>query len=70
MIKIQSPTSDEIKQAREKTGLTPPKAADLVYLDRTSWTRAEAGKVTMHPGIFELFLIKTGQKTLEQKNKS
>ena len=65
MQKIQSPTPEEIKQAREKTGLTPPKAADIVYLDRTSWTRAEAGKVAMHPAIFELFLLKTGQKTLD-----
>ena len=58
------PTPEEIRAAREKTGLTPPKAAALVYVDRTTWTRAETGQRKMHPAIFELFLIKTGQKHL------
>ena len=62
---MQSPTPEEIKAARLKSGLTPPKAAKLVYIDRTSWTRYEAGKIKMTPATFELFLLKTGQKTLD-----
>lgn len=60
------PTPEEIKAARIAARLTPPKAAALIYLNRTNWTRAEAGQTKMHPAFFELFLIKTGQKVLDR----
>lgn len=71
MIKIQSPATEEIKQARKNAGLTQEQAANVVLSpSRRTWQEWEHGKNKMPPGLFELFLLKTGQKTLEQKNKS
>lgn len=59
-----NPTPAEIRAAREKAGLTKPAAAELIYGSLRAWEDWEAEGDTnrrMHPGLFELFQIKTGQ---------
>ena len=53
-----NPTLDEIVNARISAGLTQSQAADVVYSGLRSWQQWEAGDRRMHPGLFELFLIK------------
>ena len=57
------PTPAEIRQARDVAGLTQAAAAERIYSTRRTWENWEAGIREMHPGLFELFLIKTGQLT-------
>lgn len=59
-----NPTPAEIRAAREKAGLTKPAAAELIHGSLRAWEDWEAEGDTnrrMHPGLFELFQIKTGQ---------
>lgn len=61
-----SPTPAEVRAAREKAGLTQTEAAAKISGTLRSWQNYEADEGTpdhrrMHPGLFELFLIKTGQ---------
>lgn len=59
-----NPTPAEIKAAREKAALTQAEAADLVRGSLRAWQNwesEEAENRRMHPGLFELFLIRTGQ---------
>lgn len=66
-----TPTPEEIRSAREKAGHTQTEAARLIYSTLRSWQEWEtepradsaAGR-RMHPGLFELYLIKTGQLPL------
>lgn len=66
-----TPTPDEIRAAREAVGYTQTQAAQLIYSTLRSWQEWEvtptdgstAGR-RMHPGLFELFLLKTGQLEL------
>lgn len=55
-----NPTPDKIIQARLSSELTQSQAADVVYSGLRSWQQWEAGDRRMHPGLFELFLVKTG----------
>ncbi len=60
-----SPSPEEIKKARKNAGLTQEQAAKVVlYSSRRTWQDWEYGVNNMPPGLFELFLIKTGQKHL------
>lgn len=55
-----NPTPDEIRAARLAAGLTQREAAALVHATVSAWEEWEQGRRRMHPGLFELFLIKTG----------
>lgn len=56
-----APEPDEIRAARALAGLTQTEAGDRVYASLRTWQQWEAGDRGMHPGLFELFRIKTGQ---------
>lgn len=56
------PTPAEVVAAREAAGLTQTAAAAKIYTTLRTWQAWEAHtKRKMHPAIYELFLIKTGQ---------
>lgn len=62
----RTPTPAEIKAARETAGLTQTEAAAKIGGTLKAWQNYEADTSSgehrrMHPGLFELFLIKTGQ---------
>ena len=63
-----NPTPAEVRAAREAAGLTQSQAAALIYSNLRSWQNWENDHPVdgrkCHPGLFELFLLKTGQKTL------
>lgn len=56
----KNPTPAEIRAAREAAGLTQDAARHLVYASLRAWEEWEAGRQRMHPGLWELFCIKTG----------
>ncbi len=56
-----SPTGDEIRTARERSKLTQTEAAAVIYGTLRGWQDYEGEQRRMHPGLFELFQIKTGQ---------
>lgn len=59
------PTPEEVRAAREKAGLTQAAAAAKVLGSESAWIKWEslnaAENRRMHPGLFKLFLITTGQ---------
>lgn len=56
-----NPTPEAILQAREAAGLSQSEAGALIYSGLRSWQHWEWGTRRMHPGLFELFMKKTGQ---------
>lgn len=54
-----NPTPSEIRAAREVAGLSMREAADKIHSTMRTWQDWEAGKARMHPGLWELFRIKT-----------
>ena len=58
-----NPNPAEIIVARESAGLSQEKAAKLIYSALRTWQHWEAGDRRMHPGLWELFNIKTGKKS-------
>lgn len=56
-----NPLPEAILQAREAAGLSQSEAGALIYSGLRSWQHWEWGTRRMHPGLFELFLKKTGQ---------
>jgi len=58
----ESPDIFEIKAARLASGLSQSEAAKLIKSSKRSWENWEQGRVKMHPGLFDYFLIKSGQK--------
>ena len=65
-IKANNPNPDEIIGMRINAGLTQSEAATLVYSTLRTWQNWESPICSpahrkMHPAIWELFLIKTGQ---------
>jgi len=54
-----NPGPPEIRQARESAGLSQTAAAALISSTLRTWQDWEAGKARMHPGLWELFRIKT-----------
>ena len=59
-----NPKPSEIREAREKAGLTQTEAAQLIHGTLRAWQDWETDgdqNRRMHLGLFELFLIKTGQ---------
>ena len=55
----QQPTANQVKAARSAAGLTQSAAAALVHCTLSGWQRWEQGERNMHPGLWELFQIKT-----------
>lgn len=71
----RSPTPDEVRQARERAGLTQEEAATKIRVTLRGWQYYEGPIGTiehrhMLPGLFELFLIKTGQPIPSWMNES
>lgn len=58
-----SPTPDALLEARIRAGLTQEQAGALVYAPRRTWQDWERGVAKMHPGLWELFLIKLNGMT-------
>lgn len=61
----RNPTPAEVRTAREAAGLTQAQAAALVYASLRNWQQWEQGEGAssarrMHPGLWELFMIKAG----------
>ena len=64
---LKQPTATEIKEARKLAGLTQQQAAELVHrADGARWREWEGGKYGIDLAVWELFLLKTGQRTLEK----
>ena len=60
---MQSPTPKEIRQARAAANHTQKKAAQVVHRAAAQrWGEWETGTHRMDPAVFELYLLKTGQK--------
>jgi DNA-binding transcriptional regulator YiaG len=53
------PKPEQVRKAREAAGLTQQQAAQLIHGTVRAWQEWEAGNRRMHPGLFELFLLKT-----------
>ncbi len=60
MTKYAPPTPAQIKAARKAAGLTQKQAGDLIKGSMRAFQDYEGGQRHMHPGLFELFSIKTG----------
>lgn len=56
---FSNPTPDEVRAAREAAGLTQTSAAALIHGTLRAWQEWEAGNRRMHPGLWELFRLKT-----------
>lgn len=59
----RNPSPAEVRSAREAAGLTQAQAAALVHATTRNWQQWEQDEGTnvrrMHPGLWELFRIKT-----------
>lgn len=55
-----APAPDAIKKSRLAAGLSQSAAAALIHSTLRTWQDWEAGVARMHPGLWELFCIKTG----------
>lgn len=58
---LTPPTTDQISAAREQSGLTQQKAADLVHVDIRTWRRWEDGERAVNLAAWELFLLRSHQ---------
>lgn len=67
--KPHSPKPDAIRKARLAVGLTQTEAAHVVQASLRGWQQWEAGDRAMPPGLFELFMLKTGQWPLDGEAK-
>lgn len=59
---VKNPLPAEIRRARRKAGLTQGEAAELVHAARNAWESWEQGLRRMHPGLWELFLIRLDER--------
>lgn len=55
------PSPADVRRARGAR--TQAECAKLLHAGLRSWRQWEAGDRRMHPAMWELFLIKTGQKS-------
>ena len=55
-----SPSAEQVRKARERAQLTQTKAAELIYVTRSTWARYESGDMIMPSSSWELWRIKTG----------
>jgi len=65
--KPRNPHPDAVRQARQTAGLTQTEAAKTVSASMRAWQQWESGERAMPPGLFELFMLKTGQWPLHSK---
>ncbi len=63
---MNAPSAFEITAARAAAELTQADAAALLFVEARTWQRWEAGERGMLPALFELFLLKTKQRTIAQ----
>ena len=56
---FSNPAADDVAAARAAAGLTQRQAAELVRGTEAAWRSWESGLRRMHPGLWELFRIKT-----------
>lgn len=61
---IKSPSSAEIREARQAAGLSQSAAGALVYVGVRTWQKWELGERAMMPAVWELFLLKIGRTKL------
>jgi len=52
-------TKEQIRAKRNAAGLTQTQAARLIHSKMRTWQDWEGGVAQMHPGLWELFAIKT-----------
>lgn len=64
-----NPTPDAVRQARRAAGLTQTEAAKIVSASMRAWQQWESGERTMPPGLFELYMLKTRQWSLNDQQK-
>jgi DNA-binding transcriptional regulator YiaG len=59
----REPKCEEVRDAREKAGLTQEEAAAVIYTSPRNWANWEQGREarSMPAASWELFLLKTGQ---------
>ena len=57
-----NPSPEQIRAARETLGLTQTEAGALIYVGLRAWQQYEAGDRRLHPGLWELWRIKTRHK--------
>lgn len=55
------PVPSDIREARERAGLSQTAAGALVHTACRTWQQWEAGDRKMHPGLWELFQIKVAR---------
>jgi transcriptional regulator with XRE-family HTH domain len=58
------PSREEIRAARLASGLKQDDACQVIHAAVRTWQDWECGRSKMHPAFFELFLLKTGQRSL------
>lgn len=56
---MSSPSTDEIRAAREAARLTQKTAAEMLHCTSRTWQQWESGARSMHPAFWELFSIKS-----------
>lgn len=56
------PTPDQIREARAATGMSAREAAKVIHSTLRTWQDWERGIARMHPGLWELFLLKIGAR--------
>jgi DNA-binding transcriptional regulator YiaG len=56
-----TPAPEAIRAARALAGLTQTQAAGTIYSTMRAWQEWESGNRRMHPGLWELFCIKTAR---------
>jgi transcriptional regulator with XRE-family HTH domain len=60
--RADTPSKEQVIEARERAGINQTEAAKLVHLSSfTRWSEYERGERNIDSARFELFQIKTGQ---------
>jgi len=63
---VGAPAPAQIRAGRLAAGLTQPEAANLIHGSKRARQDWEAGVARMHPGLWELFVLKTSIDALGQ----
>lgn len=58
---MKHPTPEQIREARQKAGLSIAASAKLVHGSRSAWHRWEDGSRKMPLAAWELFLLKSSK---------
>jgi hypothetical protein len=57
----RSPSGAQVRLARQFAKLRPDEAGALVFERESRWLAFEEDRARMHPAVWELFKLKTGQ---------